>query len=206
MKSKILYLGGVLAGLIYLTGDIVGGVITPNYSYAANAASELIQTGAENRALLSAFFFLHGVAIITAGLAIVNTHSRKQAKRLHFVGILLIIVGTSHAFSGTIFAMDPVGSEPTVFGIMHLVLVGISVLAILVLFPLAGLDLKKRYGWHGLSIFTFVCFTIIFLSGISSPYVINNDLPYMGLTERITGYVFYVWLMVICLRLMKTQQ
>ena len=120
MNSRSLYLGGLLAGFFYLVGDIIGGIITPDYSYVSNAASELIQSGSPNRAILSAFFLLHALAIMLAGLAFAINFYRKQSKQLYFGGILLIIVGISHALSGTVFPMDPVGSEPTTFGIIHL--------------------------------------------------------------------------------------
>jgi hypothetical protein len=204
VKSNSLYLGGLAAGAIYLIGDIIGGMITPNYDFITNAASELIQTGAPDRKILSVFFFLHAVAIIMAGIAIIQSHTDLRSRRLYYGGILLIIIGTSHALSGTVFAMDPVGSEPTSFGITHLVLVGISVIAIFILFPLSASGFIRQYGWHGLSKFTYFCFAIILISGISSPYVINNNLPFMGLTERITGYIFYTWLFIISLRLRKS--
>ena len=53
MNKKLFYYGGYGAGIFYLIGDVVGGVITPNYSYIKNAVSELIQSGAENRLFLS---------------------------------------------------------------------------------------------------------------------------------------------------------
>ena len=38
-----LYYSWVAAGIIYLAGDIVDGVITPGYSYVANVFSELLE-------------------------------------------------------------------------------------------------------------------------------------------------------------------
>ena len=37
----LLYYAGMAAGILYLVGDIVGGIITPDYSYKANAVSDL---------------------------------------------------------------------------------------------------------------------------------------------------------------------
>jgi hypothetical membrane protein len=110
-------------GIVYLLGDIIGGIITPNYSYIANAVSELIQSGAENRILLSLFLFVHAVLIILFAIGILLRHPYKKTKLTFIGGILLLVVGTGHSLSSTIFPMDPVGAEMTFPGIMHLVLV-----------------------------------------------------------------------------------
>ena len=141
-----------------------------------------------------------------AGLAFVINFYRKQTKHLYYGGILLIIVGISHALSGTVLPMDPVGSEPTAFGIMHLVLVGVSVLAIFILFPLFGFGLRKMPNLSGLRTYTYVSFLIILISGLASPFVINNEWPIMGLSERVTGYVFYLWLFVISIRYWRSKR
>ncbi|HET6443218.1 MAG TPA: hypothetical protein VFI27_01440, partial [candidate division Zixibacteria bacterium] len=61
MDSLYLYYAGFAAGLFYLLGDLLGGLITPTYNYIENAVSELVQSGAENRRLLSVFFFMHSI-------------------------------------------------------------------------------------------------------------------------------------------------
>ena len=57
MDGILWYYAGFGAGIFYLLGDIVGGLITPDYNYVKNAVSELIQSGAKNRLLLSSFMF-----------------------------------------------------------------------------------------------------------------------------------------------------
>ena len=52
MDRRILYYSGIASVIVYIIADIIGGIITPNFSYAMNAVSELSQTGAENRLLL----------------------------------------------------------------------------------------------------------------------------------------------------------
>ena len=72
MNTELLYYTGFGVGIFYLLGDIIGGLLTPNYNYIKNAVSELIQSGAENRALLSVFMFLHAVMIILFSIGILN--------------------------------------------------------------------------------------------------------------------------------------
>ena len=197
MDRVLLYYAGFGAGIFYMIGDIVGGIITPKYNYVKNAVSELIQSGAENRPFLSSFLFLHAVMIILFSVGILTQHSFKQSKLIFIGGILLLGVGISHALSSSIFPMDPVGEGSTIPGTMHLILVGFTVVSIFVLMPLLGIGFFRFYGWKSFAIFTFLCLTIIVISGISSPIVIGKGIEMMGLTERITGYTFYIWLFVM---------
>ena len=101
MDRVLLYYAGFGAGIFYMLGDIVGGIITPKYNYVKNAVSELIQSGAENRPFLSSFLFLHAVMIILFSFGILTQHSFKQSKLIFIGGILLLVVGISHALSSS---------------------------------------------------------------------------------------------------------
>jgi hypothetical protein len=101
--------------------------------------------------------------------------------------------------------MDPVGAESTFPGVMHLILVGITVVSIFILMPLLGFGLSRIYEWRYFLIFTFVCLAAILISGISSPIVIARGFEIMGLTERITGYAFYLWMFVLATLLVREQ-
>ena len=197
MEPGLPYYAGFGAGIMYLVGDLVGGFITPNYSYVKNAVSELIQSGAEHRTFLSSFLFLHALMIILFSIGILSEHPYELSKPIFIGGILLLTVGTSHALSSSIFPQDPVGAESTFPGVMHLILVGITVVAIVVLMPLLGVGFDRLYGWRHFAIFTILCLAVIIVSGVSSPVVIGKGIELMGLTERITGYTFYVWMFVL---------
>ena len=82
-------------------------------------------------------------------------------------------------------------------GTLHLVLVGITVVAILFLVPLLGIGLTQLYGWQYFDAFSYFCLAVIAIGGISSPLVIGKGIEVMGLTERITAYTFYIWLAVM---------
>lgn len=197
MDKVLLYYAGFGAGIVYLVGDIVGGTITPRYNYIKNAVSELIQSGAEHRLLLSSFLFLHAVMIILFSVGILTQHSFDQSRFIFLGGILLLVVGISHALSSSIFPMDPIGEGRTFPGTMHLILVGFTVISIFILMPLLGIGFYQYYGWKSFVIFTFLCLVLIVISGVSSPIVINKGIEVMGFTERITGYTFYLWLFLM---------
>ena len=205
MDKGILYYAGMGAGIFYLLGDLVGGFITSNYSYIRNAVSELIQSGADNRMFLSSFLFLHAIMIVLFSIGLLVHHQFSQSKPIFIGGILLLAIGISHLLSSSIFPMDPVGAKSTFPGVMHLILVGITVISIFILMPLLGIGLSRLYEWRFFRTFTFVCLGIIVISGISSPIVIGRGIEVMGLTERITGYSFYVWMFALAVLLIKEQ-
>ena len=206
MDKKLLYYGGFGAGVFYLIGDIVGGIITPNYSYVRNAVSELIQSGAEDRVFLSTFLFLHALMIVLFSIGILVHYPYRESRSVYIGGTLLLGVGVSHALSSSIFPQDPVGAEMTFPGIMHLVLVGTTVLSIFAIMPLLGLGLYRAIKWKPYRAFTFLCLAVIVISGISSPIVIGAGIEVMGLTERITGYAFYVWMSVLAYLLIRERR
>jgi hypothetical protein len=205
MDKGILYYAGMGAGIFYLLGDLVGGFITPNYSYIRNAVSELIQSGADNRTFLSSFLFLHAIMIVLFSIGLLGHHQFSQSISIFIGGILLLAVGISHLLSSSIFPMDPVGAKSTFPGVMHLIFVGITVISTFILMPLLGIGLSRLYEWRFFLTFTFVCLGIIIISGISSPIVIRRGIEVMGLTERITGYSFYVWMFALAVLLIKEQ-
>ena len=205
MNKALLYYAGFGAGVLYLLGDLVGGFITPNYSYIRNAVSELIQSGAENRPFLSSFLFLHALMIILFSVGVLALHPYDQSRSIFAGGILLLAVGISHALSSSIFPMDPVGAESTIPGSLHLILVGITVISITILMPLLGVGMQRSYEWRHFTLFTFLCLAVIAASGIASPIVIGKGIKIMGLTERITGYTFYLWLFALAFLLIREQ-
>jgi hypothetical protein len=205
MNKALLYYAGFGAGILYLLGDLAGGLITPNYSYIKNAVSELVQSGAENRLFLSSFLFLHALMLILFSVGVLVLHPYEGARSIFAGGVLLLAVGISHALSSSVFPMDPVGAESTVPGSLHLILVGITVISIIILMPLLGVGMQRAYQWRYFEFFTFLCLAIIVVSGIASPVVIGRGIELMGLTERMTGYTFYVWLFALAFLLVREQ-
>jgi hypothetical protein len=205
MDRALLYYAGFGAGVLYLLGDIVGGVITPSYNYVGNAVSELIQSGAENRLLLSSFLFLHAIMIVLFSIGILMQYPFGQSKLIFIGGVLLLAVGIAHLLSSSVFPMDPVGAQATFPGSMHLILVGLTVIAIFFLMPLLGVGFHQLYAWRYFAIFTFVALAVIVISGVSSPIVISRGIEVMGLTERITAYTFYIWLFTLAYLLIREQ-
>lgn len=205
MEKRLLYYAGYGAGIFYLLGDFIGGTITPDYNYITKAVSELIQSGAEDRIFLSSFLFIHAVMIILFAIGIIIQHSYKQSKSIFISGFLLLVIGINHVLSSSIFPMDPIGTESTLPGVMHLILLGVSIVLTFILMPLLGIGLKHFYNWKYFSTFTFLCLAVIIISGVTTPVVLGNEIEVMGLTERIVAYTFYIWMSGLAYLLINKQ-
>lgn len=203
MEKKVLYYSGMITGISYFLGDIIGGIITPDYSFISNAVSELSQSGAVNRPLMIPFLFIHAIMLILFGIGIILNHPYKKSRLIFLSGSILMVIGICHSLSGTIFPQDPVGDPATFAGTMHLILVGITVILIFLLLPMLGQGLFRLKNWKPFRSFSFICLPIMIVFGGLTPIMIEMGL--MGVAERIVGYTFYLWAFVVAYLLMKEQ-
>jgi uncharacterized protein DUF998 len=201
MDKKLLYYAGMGSVIAYLLADIIGGIITPNYSYIVNAISELSQSGAENRMLISSLFFLSAIMGILFTIGIISKHPHKQSKLIFIGGILLIVMEIFSALTGTIFPMDPIGVETTFAGTMHLVLVGIDAVLIFPALLMIGTGFYREKNWKSFRSYTFTSLLIIFIFGVLSAVVIVNGIELMGLVARVTIYTYLLWIFVLAYKL-----
>jgi len=205
MDKKFLYYVGMVSVISYLLGDIIGGIITPSYSYVANAISELSQAGAENRILISSFFFFSAIMGILFAIGIISHHPYKQMKLIYIGGIFLIIMGISSALTGTIFPMDPIGGVITFAGTMHLVLVAIGAVLLFPALLMSGIGFYRKKNWKLFRLYTFISVLMTFISGILSAIVIANGIELMGLFERVTVYTYLLWIFVLALKFIRAE-
>jgi hypothetical membrane protein len=80
IKNRILSVCGAIAPILYVAIVALGGTIRPEYSHIAQAVSELIKTGAPNKALLNVLFIIYNLLAGLFGLRLLHwdaesTHS-----------------------------------------------------------------------------------------------------------------------------------
>jgi hypothetical protein len=114
---------------VYVVAVVLGGLLSPDYSHASQAISELIEVGAPNKWLLNPLFALYNLLTGTfaVGLFLVVRTRRRTERRLS--GLLGALVLVFEAFVGLVtvfFPQDPPGSPPTPTGATHIALAGLS--------------------------------------------------------------------------------
>jgi hypothetical protein len=204
MDKKLLYYGGILGPTVFLLNDIIGGIITPNYSYIEHPISDLTQAGSAYF-LGSVLLFIASIMALIFGIGIIIHYSSKINKLIFFGGVSLIIIALFNSLTGTIFPQDPRdGSVATFAGSMHLALVAFVVVLTFITLLLIGIGFYKQRQWKRFRNYTLISLVImLILGGVLTPYVITNNIELLGLVERIVAYVFQGWSVVLAYILIK---
>lgn len=203
MDRKFMYYGGILSPIFFVLVDIIGGMITPDYSRIINAVSELTQAGSENIYLLSSLFFISAVMGIGFGIGIVTKFSYSRSKLIFSGGILIIINGIFSGLTGTIFPMDPFNVDITFAGTMHIILTALNALMIMLLIPMMGIGFYRERQWVSFRLYSIITLVIIVIFGGSTPVLMMNDIGLLGLFERIVIYSYLLWFFVLAFKLIR---
>jgi hypothetical protein len=203
MDKKLLFYGGIFGPLVFLLVDIIGNIITPDYNYIINAVSELTQAGSKNTFLLSPLFLISAIMTVAFGIGILLNYKDRRSKLLLTASILIIITGTFSGLTGTVFPMDPFNSEMMFAGMMHIILTGISAVLVMFLILMIGISLYRVKQWKSFRLYSITTVVIMVIFGGSTPTLIMNSIPLLGLFERIVIYTYLLWFFVLAFKLIK---
>jgi hypothetical membrane protein len=177
---------------------VLGGVITPGYSHLRHAVSELTQAGAKNNAvLLSALFILSALCFLVFGAAVYRTYHRRR-ERVAVGGTMIELYAVQAVLLASVCPQDPIGSEATFPGAMHLVLVGTSALCIVAAMLLVGFGVGSSGAshWRGFRLYSISSLVVMLVSGASTGILIANGIDLLGLAERVTQLAYLQWFVV----------
>ncbi len=188
---------GVAGPLGFLATGIYGGWSTPGYHAVSVAGSALSQQGAPECDVVNALFLVAALCQVGFGVALTMGHEPGH-RRAGWLIVVYAILGSAIA---AFFPMDPVGSAVTVPGVLHLVFVGPSALALI-----AAMILARHFpGRPGFATFTEVCLGGMAAGGVLSALAGALGWPVLGLAERVTQYSYVLWLMVLALLSLRTR-
>jgi ABC-type multidrug transport system permease subunit len=177
---------------------VLGGVLTPGYSHLRHAVSELTQAGAKNSVvLLSALFILSALCFLGFGAAVYRKYHRRR-ERVAVGGIVIELYAVQAVLLASVFPQDPIGSEATFPGTMHLVLVGTSALCIVaaILLVAFGVSSSNARHWRGFRLYSILSLVVMLVSGASTGILIANGIDLLGLAERVTQLAYLQWFVV----------
>jgi hypothetical membrane protein len=200
MRNKIFLLCGILAPVVYVLTVFVGGVFTPGYSHVSQYVSELIQTGAPKKIILGPLFALYNVLVILFGIGLfqyVKSVQKHERKLVGILGALTLVIEGLAGLLTLFFPQDPIGSQITTTGTMHIILASVSSLTTMLSMLLLGLWFRTIPALHGVGLYSLVFLAVVFVSGGFAARTIANPSPYNGLIERVTIGGFLLWLFVI---------
>lgn len=205
MKNRLLSICGALAPILYITTVALGGAIRLGYSHIAQAVSELIETGAPNKALLDALFIIYNLLVGLFGYRLLLWSSPDSRQTGRFAAWVLVVTAFLGLLMPLSFPMDPRGTPATFVGTMHLVLAGLTSLGTMLAILFMGLWLRKQPDLGNYALYSFTSLAIVFVSGGVAAASAAQANPYMGLFERITIGAFLQWLFVLAMKTLQTK-
>uniref|UniRef100_A0A2A4Z9T4 DUF998 domain-containing protein n=1 Tax=OCS116 cluster bacterium TaxID=2030921 RepID=A0A2A4Z9T4_9PROT len=183
---KIALLSGMISTIIYLLHVVVGGALWGGYSHMEQSISDLTSVGAPNKTLLSVMTNVYGILALIFALVLYRLIKQHDFKLLR-IGLLLLVVMEAVSFVGyMLFPLESSGIEQFSFqNVMHIIVTIIVVVATISFTFLLGIGFLRIQRMKKLGLYILVSGIIITISGVSTGFVIANELPVIGLIERV---------------------
>lgn len=199
MVRRLFFVCGIAAVLLYVAAVITGGVLRPGYNHLSMAISELIETGAPNKALLDGLFIAYNALLIIFAWALGMTVRGGSGLSVSGAAVLAAVGALGLAMT-IFFPMDPRGSAATLTGTLHLVVAGALSLGSILSILFLALGSKDRDAFWTYSMVSFV---LVLVAGAFAAYTAARGSPLMGLAERLTIGLFLQWVAGTSGRLIK---
>ena len=205
MRLTLPIVAGLLAPPLYAANVAVFGAITPGYSHFARAISELNEPAAPYRHAVDSVFILYNLLVILFSLSLRRGFVERGARVSSLAALFLFLTGLAGVAMTTLFPMDPVGSDATFGGQMHLYLAGAESVGTMLAVYFFARSLRRNGAWRPLAAYSFLSLVVILVSGSFAAFATWRASPVLGLWERVTIGTFQLWLFVLALTLAFTR-
>lgn len=197
---KLLLAGVIFSAAVYALGDLVAGLLYDGYSFRDQAISELTAFGSPVRPLMLTVMIVHGLPLLAFAVVLWRRADRVS---LRWAGALLIAAWVVGLPNHTGWAMSSRGMETGFNDTMHQLGSMVWVLIVLAVMVLSAVAYR---GWFRLYTIATLLFFIGFgaASGVAIQGIEQNSTPWAGGLERISAYVYFVWLVVFAVLVVRT--
>ncbi len=185
-------LAGLFGPVLFFATTQYGAAITPGYSQVSDAVSALSQRGAAAAGRINALFFLAAALQMALGWGLARRFAG-QDRAMAAAGWLILACAAMGAAIAAFFPMDPMGGTVTPRGVMHLVLVGLSALALVAAMILARGNPDAPW----FRPLTWACLCGMVAGGALSALAGWQGWPVLGVGERLTQDAYLIWLFTL---------
>lgn len=187
----------MIAPVLFVFTTILGGALRPEYSHISETVSELFSPESPNKLLLDTFHTTFAILLVLFGIGILRFVQRNEQSSLQGTtgAILYIVMGLVSVTTATIFPQDAWGSPPTFPGEMHKIMSGVVGLFSMLSMILIGTWFIRTKIFPGFGTYSFVTVGVVILS--TGFYIVTMGSPIMGLAERITILVGFMWTFIL---------
>ena len=192
---------GISAPILFFLVAFVGGLLRPGYSHVSQAISELTEAGAVNKVYLDLALLVMEVLTILFGLGFYWV-VRTASWRLRSSAALMVLIGSV----GLLFyryPMDPMGTDMTPDGRMHLIIVTVSAVAAILGVLLSARGWASVSGGRGIARMCYVVLAAMLFSGVAAALVGSQGLPGIGIWQRINTGAFSAWQIATAIYLLR---
>jgi hypothetical protein len=196
--KKIYPVFGIIAPVAYVLAVIIGGFMLPGYSHLYNSISELTASNVQRISIIYILFSVYNLSIILFGTGLYTNLPIILTNKAKLGAFMLIIIGVL-GLSMLYYVQDPRNVSMTFNGKMHLVLASISSLLTMITMVLFSLSFRQNIKFKKLTVYSYISFLILFLTGIAAAVSTANNSPFGGLFERLTIGAFMQWIFIIAI-------
>lgn len=196
---NILLICGILSSLLYVSTDILGGMLWKGYSFTSQAISELTAIGSPVRTLTAPLFFIYVVLLLAFGFGVWGPAGQNRALRI--TGGLLIGIGLI-GLLWTPFPLhldEPVNSPANT---MHSIFAAIQVLLVLLTMGFGAIAYRNWFRFYSIG-----TLLVLLAAGVAAfwPAVAGQSTPpvWFGIVERINVYGYLLWILVLAVVLLR---
>jgi len=203
LLKKVLLICGILASLLYVSTDILAGMLWEGYSFTDQAISELSAIGVPTRPLVVPLLTIYVVLVIAFGLGVWRSAGRNRALRV--TGGLLIIIGLI-GLAWTPFPMhlgEPVSS---LANIMHSIFAGIQVLFILLATGFGAVAYRNWFRFYSIGTILALLLTGVVAFGLAAAGQNPLTPPWFGVIERINVYGYLLWQVMLAIIILRAEK
>ena len=193
---------GIISTILYVIATILGALKWPEYDSFSQSVSELIAVNAPSAPLVIPLFLIYSLLVFAFGIGVWLSADNKKSLRIVAV---LIIAKEVLGVIATLFAPMHLRSDETSSSdTWHIILTAVGVL--LCMFP--AIIFSARAFGKGFLIFS-IASIIVFLvfgalAGMDGAKIAENlPTPYTGVWERINIFIYFIWVNVLAINLLR---
>jgi hypothetical protein len=209
-ERKIIILTGSIACLTACLGDFISLLVLgprfPGYSQLHHTMSHLGSSASPVSDIISNWWIMLGIlmVIFAVGFRIAYTPADKYLKVAFW---LIVLYGLGEGLGSGLFKADRLSGSPTTSFIIHDILGGVGVLAVLLL-PIIVPKIKPHFSDYKFKRFSFYTFSLVLVFLVLFSFRFIRDgrnciAAYKGLWQRLFVLISYIYMSAIAFKMIR---
>jgi hypothetical protein len=192
---QMLLLGfGIIAPLIYVSTDLIGGILLKGYNFVMQSASQLSSIGSPVSSFVVPLHFVYYLLIIAFGLGVWELAGGSHVLEILSAFLIgnAVVSLVSDAFFRANYTTDVTVSANTV----NVILGATAMILFLVAIIFGAIAFTGWFRFY--SIGTLLAFLVLSILGFMSS-------PHVGIQERTMIYGYAAWVVLLVVNLLQTK-